>query len=85
MKSDKSLLELYKFNKKWLINMPIIAVISAITAIVFFIVYTWWAGLIFLGIAVTIIVIYLLILRYYNKKIKELENKEALKSQNTDN
>ena len=78
MKKFRSLLEVYKFNKKWLISMPILALGCVVAAIVFLVKFTWWLGLIFFGLAIYIVVLYLVLRRYYDKKIKELEKEEAL-------
>lgn len=69
-----SLLEVYKLNRKILgIVMPIFVSMWLIAAIIVLIVLPeiWWLCLIFFGISIAVMILYLVIRRYINRKIDE--------------
>ena len=78
----ETLLDQYKLDRAmYKIVTPIVIAGLIITAIVFVLITKiWWGGLIFLGTAAMIAVMYYFIIRYFNKLIKELEEKEAIKN-----
>lgn len=78
----ETLLDQYKLDRAmYRIVMPIASIGLVIVAIVFVLITKiWWGGLIFLGIAAMTAIMYIFIIRYFNKLIKELEEKEAIKN-----
>lgn len=74
-----TLLEQYKFVKKaYGIAMPLISLIFFVIAVVMFFKYSnmIWPGFIFLGIAIMVLIIYIFIRKYLNKKIIELASQD---------
>ncbi len=74
-----TLLEHYKFTKKiYSFAMPLISLAFFVMSIVTFFKYSnmIWSGFIFLGIAIMVLVIYIFIRKYLNKKIIELESRD---------
>ena len=78
----ESLLDLYKSEKKTIIYMPIMSVVLVITAVILMIKMQeiWWLGLIFFGLAIIPLVAFVVLRKIFDKKIKELEETEAIKN-----
>lgn len=70
-----SLIDAYELSKKAiLIQMPLVSVAFTVAGIAVLAIWSevWWLGLIFLGIAGILALMCFLIVKYINKKIKEL-------------
>ena len=82
----KSLLEQYIFSRNIIrIFMPVIAIVWVLAAIAVMIVRPeiWLLSLIFLGIAAIVAIMCVFMLKYLNKKIKELTEREILNNDST--
>ena len=82
----KSLLEQYTLSRNTIrILLPIVAIALVIVAIVVVIILhkSWWLGLIFLGMAAINAIMCIFMLKYLNKKIKELTGEDALNENST--
>ena len=79
----ETLLDQYKLDRlMYKIVTPIIIIGLIIAAIIILLIKPeiWGCSLIFLGIAVMLAIMYYFIIRYFNKLINELEEKEAIKN-----
>ena len=77
----KTLLEMYTQSRNTIrILLPIVAIALVVVAIVEVIILhnSWWLGLIFLGMAAIIAIMCVIMLKYLNKIIKELTEKDEL-------
>ena len=77
----KTLLEMYTHSRNTVrILLPIVAIAFVIVAVVQVIILheSWWLGLIFLGLAAIVAIMCVIMLKYLNKKIKELTEKDEL-------
>lgn len=77
----KSLLEMYTSSRNTVrILLPIVAIVFVIVAIVEVITQpdVWWLGLIFFGMATITAIMCVFMLKYLNKKIRELTEEDKL-------
>ena len=79
MKKTYTLLEQYEFSLKTIsLSMPLVAVVLAVVGIVVCIVRPaiTWVGILFIGLGVVTVAMYLFLRWYMLKRINELEQQE---------